>query len=466
MRHDLQKSTFITITLVVTLLAALLSAQAACTPSQPAPSNGTPAISLQSPNGGEFLSKGSAYDIKWSYKSTAGEKLEIDLIRDKQTTIIAEVPGDPSGNGTYRWTVPAGLEGGTMYKIRAFSKTNPSASCESASNFTVIPVSKVTYGFWPYWVPYSGYQPDWDGLSYLCYFSLEATANGTLGLEHMGSDYYAIRNQARSHTTKVPLALTCFDLDIQDAVLANHQVDLVKNIKQKLVDYEADGICIDFEGVRDTNSITRQPNTPLVLSFMKSLYETLKAANPKYHISFCTLGDVETVYWNSELAKYADTVFLMGYDYHWSEGPTTGSISPYNNPSQLDIIQSVNKLKGYYPKEKIIAGLPFYGYDWPCSSANPGAKTSGKGAIVFMSAALENAGKYDKHWDKESNSPWYSYQSKGVWHQCWYEDVTSLSMRFDYIITENLAGPGFWALGFEGNNTALWKAIKQRFSRK
>ena len=83
-----------------------------------------------------------------------------------------------------------------------------------------------------------------------------------------------------------------------------------------------------------------------------------------------------------------------------------------------------------------------------------------------MNAALDNALKYNQQRDSNSNSPWYKYQSQGIWHQCWYEDELSLAMRFDYIISANIAGPGFWALGYEGNNAAIWKIIKQKFNRQ
>ncbi|MFA5078537.1 MAG: glycosyl hydrolase family 18 protein [Dehalococcoidia bacterium] len=324
--------------------------------------------------------------------------------------------------------------------------------------------NRLVYGFWPYWIPTDSYQPDWSCLDYVCYFSLDANSDGTLNADNIGAEYYIVRDTAHSLNVKVPLALTCFDQDIQDEILAYHKDDLAGNLARKLADLGADGVCIDFEDVRDTNSLTHDSNTSLMQVFMTALHDRLDSLNKNYHVSFCVLGNVEKVYRNSMLSKYTDAVVLMGYEYHWSTAPVTGAISPYNDADQLDVEDSVDILEKYYPRDKIILGLPFYGYDWPCASAEPGARTEGEGAIVYMNSAIANAGIYGRLWDSKSHTPWYKYQSKDTWHQCWYDDEESLGLKFDYIISEKLAGPGFWALGYEGSDASVWNLIKRKFN--
>ena len=324
---------------------------------------------------------------------------------------------------------------------------NPSISSENSTAFPILPVTKLMYGFWPNWISPDSYQPNWNCLNYVCYFSLDANSTGTLNTDDIGTEYYTIRDAAHSHRVNVPLAVTCFDQDTQDEVLAYHGGDLVNNIAQKLQDLDADGVCIDFEDVRDTNSLIHGSNISLIQNFMMTLHDTLKKINRNYHISFCVLGNVEKVYQNSALSKYADAVFLMGYEYHWSTSPETGAISPYNDPNQLDVDDSVTTLKKYYPADKIILGLPFYGYDWPCSSGEPAARTKGEGAIVYMNSAIANADMYGRLWDSTTHTPWYKYQSQNVWHQCWYDDEESLGLKFDYLISAQLAGLGFLGVG-------------------
>ncbi|RLG90711.1 MAG: hypothetical protein DRO36_05650, partial [Candidatus Hecatellales archaeon] len=345
---------------------------------------------------------------------------------------------------------------------------NPSNDKEAITEWDIETTehsSKVKYGFWPYWIDSQSYQPDWSGLTHVSYFSMDANSDGTLDTCHIGADYYNVRDIAHSHNVKVTLTVTTHDHNKQDYdhILAYHRNDLANNISQKLQYYGADGVSIDFEGVSSTNSYTGESNKELMEQFMQTLHDTLKNANPNYHLSFCVMGSVETVYRNADLSQYIDAVFLMGYDYHWSSAPTTGALSPYDDPNQLDVVDSVNSLKNYYLPNKIILGLPFYGYDWPCSSNQPGASTTGNGTAVRMKDAIANAQTYGRIWDSNSHTPWYRYQSGDTWHQCWYDDDESLGLKFDYVNDANLGGTGFWALGYEGNNANIWNVVKEKF---
>ncbi|MGA2367939.1 MAG: glycosyl hydrolase family 18 protein [Dehalococcoidia bacterium] len=325
---------------------------------------------------------------------------------------------------------------------------------------------KYLYGFWPYWTDPGSYQPDWSGLTHVSYFSIDATANGGLDTQYIGPAYYYIREKAHSQNVKVTLTVACFDRTAQDSILAYHGDDLVDAIVNKLQDYGADGVCMDFEEVTDTNPLTGGSNTVLMQNLMLLLNNKLKTANPDYHISFCVTGNVENVYRNHALADYTDAVFLMGYEYHWSKAPETGAISPFDDSRQFDVNKSIDMLKKWYPADKLILGLPFYGYDWACASSEPGAKTSGEGDIVTMYSAVTNARGYGRLWDASSHTPWYRYQSESIWHQCWYEDTESLALKFNYVNATNIAGAGFWALGYEGSDSPVWALVKQAFNHK
>ena len=321
---------------------------------------------------------------------------------------------------------------------------------------------KVVYGFWPYWVDPQTYQPDWDSLTHVAYTPLEVNANGSLDTSHIGTDYYYIRDTARARNVKVIVTVASTNQNIQDSMLAYHRHALVTNILQKVQLYDADGVCIDFERVRSVNAHTGESNTVLMEQFLHILYATVKSANPNYHIAFCVGGGAGSVYHNANLGQYTDAVFLMGYDYHYHKSPTTGAVSPFNDPTQLDVIDSVTILEAYYPANKIILGLPFYGYEWPSESDSPGTSTIGTGTAVRMEDAIANAQIYGRIWAANAHTPWYRYQSNGIWHQCWYEDEESLGLKLDYVNSTNLAGAGFWALGYEGNDAEIWGVIRDK----
>ena len=81
-----------------------------------------------------------------------------------------------------------------------------------------------------------------------------------------------------------------------------------------------------------------------------------------------------------------------------------------------------------------------------------------------MNNAIANAQTYGRLWDSNSHTPWHRYQFEDAWHECWYDDEESLGLKFDYVNSANLAGTGFWALGYEGNNANIWNVVRDKFS--
>ncbi|WP_297491239.1 glycosyl hydrolase family 18 protein [Thermococcus sp.] len=323
-------------------------------------------------------------------------------------------------------------------------------------------LSRVLYGFWPYWTS-SSYAPDWREVTHVAFFDIPVSSDGSIDTSHIGDYYYSVRNEAHSHGARVLLTFTCFDHDTQDRVLAYHKVALVRNIVSAVEEYGADGAVIDFEFIRSTNSLTGKSNSYYVEWFFNYLHDELKKVNPMYEVAVAVTGSVEDVFRNSRLARYLDYVFLMGYDYHWAGAPNTGAVAPFDDPNQFDVLDSIGILLKYYPREKIVLGAPLYGYDWPASSASPGASTLGLGSAVLVKYAVPNAQKYGRHWDGSSHSPYYYYKgSDGHWHQCWYDDDQSIGIKFDYANRAGLAGGGFWALGYEGTSdvwTSIWETV-------
>jgi hypothetical protein len=165
----------------------------------------------------------------------------------------------------------------SIFLLSCCACANPIIFGEGGMTSAVSPANRLVYGFWPYWIHPDSYQPDWSCLDYVCYFSLDANSDGTLNSDNIGAEYYIVRDTAHSRMVNVPLALTCFDPDTQDEILAYHRDDIVDNLTRKLLDLGADGVCIDFEGVRDTNSLSHDSNISLMQGFMKALHDRLKS---------------------------------------------------------------------------------------------------------------------------------------------------------------------------------------------
>ncbi|MGC8913839.1 MAG: N-acetylmuramoyl-L-alanine amidase [Thermoplasmata archaeon] len=310
------------------------------------------------------------------------------------------------------------------------------------------------YGFLPYWIS-PNYSPQWEILTHLAWFGESISGTGTVSANHPPAS--ALLAQAHSNGVKVPLVITCFNSADLDTLLANYQDTAVSNILAKVQAYGCDGVSIDFEGLRETNSVNGASNKDLLSAFMQKLYTAFKNANVNYHVSICAPAvDWNNVFRNANLPNYLDSFLIMGYDYFWKGSSTTGPVAPLEGYT-YDLTYTVNTYLNYIPNNKIVLLLPFYGYDWPCTSDNAGASTTGSGSAVIMKDAIANANTYGRRWHSTSSTPWYAYQLGGVWHQCWYDDPESMQIKFNLVFEKNLQGGGMWALGYE--SPEMWYVL-------
>ena len=166
----------------------------------------------------------------------------------------------------------------------------------------------------------------------------------------------------------------------------------------------------------------------------------------------------------NQLAQITDGLFIMGYNYFYAGSDTAGPISPlggYFYDLEFSVEDYINKTNGQL--DKLILGLPYYGYDWPVVSALEGANTSGSGEAKTYTQANNMANIYGSTYNETSNAPWISYNDTN-WQQCWYDDSLSISTKYEYAKNNNLRGVGIWALGYDNNSEQMWGSIEDQFS--
>ena len=123
----------------------------------------------------------------------------------------------------------------------------------------------------------------------------------------------------------------------------------------------------------------------------------------------------------------------------------------------LDYLNKTN-----FQADKLILGVPYYGFEWASSSNAVGANTSGTGSAKFYSEIEGLAQSYGKLWHSSSQTPWYNYNNNG-WNQGWYDDSLSLSLKYDFALFNNLKGVGIWALGYDDGRPELWDLLYNKF---
>ena len=314
------------------------------------------------------------------------------------------------------------------------------------------------YGFWEFPLSPTDYSPDWNKLTHVIYISWGEDGQGTLQKD--GSldfpplivNYNEVLDETHSHGKKLLICVSSRDADTIDAVLANNQDVIADNINNMVKEYNADGVNFDFEWIRDTNSINGLQNKILLESLLKKIDSKNDCI-----ISICVDNGVtgaNKAWYNSNINQYVDSVYLCAYDYStpWNN-KYTGPNSPFNDKTRFDVVESVSLVSKYYDKNKIILGLPFYGYDFKTTSKSTGSKFQDYSYIDLKDTKT----RYENIWDSKSNTPWYRYKSGRYYHQVWYDDSRSLRLKIDYAKSQKLGGVGFWALGMEPKS--IWKTV-------
>ncbi len=138
------------------------------------------------------------------------------------------------------------------------------------------------------------------------------------------------------------------------------------------------------------------------------------------------------------LGEAANGVFLMTYEWGYTYGPPM-AVAPLN---------MVRRVAEYaltrIPREKIILGIPNYGYDWPL----PFVRGTTRARTLGYTEAIQLAIDYGVpiRFDETAQSPWFRYWQYGVQHEVWFEDVRSFKAKFDLMDELGLPGAGFWQL--------------------
>jgi GH18 family chitinase len=115
------------------------------------------------------------------------------------------------------------------------------------------------------------------------------------------------------------------------------------------------------------------------------------------------------------------------------------------------------------PHQKLVLGMPFYGYDWPTVDDRPRSKATGPPTPVTYDEIV--AANHPRYWDEDAAAPWTVYKLKGKWHEIYYDDPSSLTLKARLARAFRLRGTGAWALGMEGGDRAMLQALVGAISR-
>lgn len=339
-------------------------------------------------------------------------------------------------------------------------------------------LKKEVVAFIPSWTIAKDLQIPFDNISQIVYFGLGVNNKGEIiqfneagepvweWVNFNSDQFKKIQDAAKQKQKKVVLAIKLFDNLTIDTIITDPYVSgkFTRQIQNLILNYELDGINIDFEYVTDSNF----PTNKFLNRFFANLANDLKGTNPDLILSAdFTPGAIENdrAYDMVKIGEVLDQIIVMGYDYKTAQSNHAGPVAPLFSDSGKSIDSTVKSLSGRVPKEKIILAIPFYGYEWQTlNSSFEAPVVENTGALATyqrVKTLIISRNDIVEEWNDQSRSPRLFYYQNGGIKQIYFENQKSIEAKMDYILTNNLGGAGVWALGYEGNNPELWDAIKK-----
>ncbi|ODA40970.1 glycoside hydrolase family 18 protein [Desulfosporosinus sp. BG] len=232
-----------------------------------------------------------------------------------------------------------------------------------------------------------------------------------------------------------------FSTEIASAILTNEalQEHVLNQALQVMTEKGYQGLDFDFEYLG-------AENRERYVRFLQKARQLLKPRG--YYLSAALAPKFRTeqpgvLYEGHDyqaIGQVVDFIFFMTYEWGWSGG----------EPMAVSPIHQMRKVMQYavsvVPRDKIMMGMPLYGYDWTLPYV-PGGKFA---KSISPQKALGLALRYGVNieYDKASQAPWFRYtDEQGAQHEVWFEDARSMQAKFNLVKELGIRGFYYWVLG-------------------
>lgn len=276
-------------------------------------------------------------------------------------------------------------------------------------------------------------------LSFLSIFSYQANPNGSL---LMIDDSVPIQS-SRTTGTGPLLVITNtvegegFSSETAHEILTDLKIQatLIDNIVKVLDEKDYYGLNVDFEYIfpedrqNFNNFISRLVNRLHPMGYQISV-----AVAPK--TSATQSGLLYEAHDYPALGALADFVIIMTYEWGYTYGPAR-AVAPIN-----EVRKVLNYATAVIPSQKILMGMPNYGYDWtlPFVRGSAARSISNNQAVQL---AVDVGANIQYH--SVSQSPFFNYYDRnGKRHEVWFDDARSIAARLRLLNSYNLGGVSYW----------------------
>ena len=229
-----------------------------------------------------------------------------------------------------------------------------------------------------------------------------------------------------------------FSSDRAEMVLKDpaRQKELVRQVKETLREKGYSGVDVDFEYIRPELGAAYAAFVTALRQELNPLgYTVLVALAPKTFAA--QRGLLYEAHDYAALGKAANGVLLMTYEWGYTYGPPMAVAPLPNVRAVLDY--AVTEI----PPEKILLGVPNYGYDWPLPYRQGETRAESLSNQEAIRRAIRHGAEIQ--FDETAQAPWYRYQAEdGTLHEVWFEDARSQAAKLRLVAEYGFLGAGYW----------------------
>lgn len=277
-------------------------------------------------------------------------------------------------------------------------------------------------------------------LTFLSIFSYEVNADGTLKTINDQPLIDAARAAGVAPVMVITnLSESGFSSDLARTILTNQAVQdtLLNNVIANMRAKNYRGLDIDFEYIYPENREDYNNFLRKTVNRLRPLgYTITSALAPK------TSADQKGLLYEAHdypvHGALLDHVILMTYEWGYTFGPPL-AVAPIN-----EIRKVLNYAVTAIPRDKILMGIPNYGYDWtlPYVEGSRAATVTNTGAVdlaVREKAAIQ--------YNDVSKAPYFNYYDDAKkQHVVWFEDARSIEAKLELVDEYNLGGVSYWTI--------------------
>ena len=342
---------------------------------------------------------------------------------------------------------------------------------------TSTPAAKEVAGFYPYWNLSKVNEVDLTNLSTVYYFALDLNRDGNFkkngrGMSGLKSNNAkllkekVLQNGARWGVTILNLSANSIARNIKNPA---RQQAIINNTIKLMKQGGFTALNIDLEYVGRPHDTLKKRFTTFIQKLTDSVHREIVGSTVSFDASADSVKKPR-IFDLKSLGEILDHVIIMGYDFHSIASQVAGPVAPLTGKERYgyDVTISVSDYLSKVPSQKLLLGVPFYGYDWPTQNNEKGSVVvfSPEGPKVSSYArSIETAQKNNSliNFDEESKSVWFSYFDKQhhTCRQVWFENQKSLGLKFDLVNQTKLGGIAIFALGDDSKEAKpLWDQVK------